>query len=930
MKTILNYWTHYLIALGIFVTINSEGQTFQWAKRIGSGGIDNGLGIKVDINGNVYTVGTFRGTVDFDPGVGVFNLVSSGTDDIFISKIDASGNFVWAKSIGGVYSDNGLGIVLDVSGGVYTTGNFAGTLDFDPGPGTFTMSASAFDCFILKLDANGNFVWAKQIGGVGSSNECGYAITIDTNSNIYTTGYFQGFGDFDPGVGTYTLSALLGHDVFISKLDPSGNFVWAKQFGGFNDEFGNSISVDITGNVYTTGYFLGNVDFDPGAGSFNLASNGLDDVFISKLDPSGNFIWAKKLGSTGSDRSYDITLDGSSGVYTTGYFGGTLDFDPGAGTFTMTPVGVGTYPAFISKLDASGNFVWAKKFDGATTSNVGYSIDIDGLGNVCTTGQFSGTTDFDPAAGTYTLSAAGNYDIFIHKLDASGNFLWAGQMGGPASVNVGQAIAVDLNYGIYVTGYFTSTADFDAGPGFFNMTSWGTTDIFIVKYPVCSVAPSQPLAISGPNTVCVGVGPITYSVPLVSGATSYSWNLPATWSGSSSANTIAATPGASGIFSVTANNPCGVSAQQTLNITVNIQPTISVNSGSICAGQSFTIVPTGANAYIFQGGSAIVSPTATTSYSVTGTSTAGCISASPAISSITVNSLPTISVNSGSVCVGNSFTIVPTGANTYTFQGGSAIVSPTSNATYTVSGTSTAGCVSASPAISSITVNALPTISVNSGSICMGNSFTIVPTGANTYTFQGGSAIVSPTSNATYTVSGTSTAGCASAGSATSNITVNALPTIGASTTNSLLCISQSATLTASGASIYTFNPGGAGISIAVSPTVTTTYTITGTDANGCVNTTVFTQSVSACTEINFFSLGERSGVRLFPNPVNEILHIEFEANNNQKIEIINVLSEVVLSETATTQHATLSIQHFSTGIYFVKIGTITKKIIKN
>ena len=286
MKTILNYWMRYVIVLGIFVTINSEGQTFQWAKQMGSGGVDNGQSIKVDGNGNVYTIGYFNGTVDFDPGPGTYNLASAGSADIFIIKLDALGNFVWAIQIGGALSDNGLGLILDGSNNVYATGNFNGSMDFDPGPGTYSMTSSVLDVFILKLDANGNFIWAKQLGGLGSSNESGFAITIDVNSNIYTTGYFTGVCDFDPGVGTYTLSAVLGRDIFISKLNSSGNFVWAKQFGGLSDEFANSVSVDVTGYVYTTGYFFGTVDFDPGAGSFNLtsASVGYEDIFISKLE----------------------------------------------------------------------------------------------------------------------------------------------------------------------------------------------------------------------------------------------------------------------------------------------------------------------------------------------------------------------------------------------------------------------------------------------------------------------------------------------------------------------------------------------------------------------------------------------------------------------------------------------------------------------
>ena len=141
--------------------------------------------------------------------------------------------------------------------------------------------------------------FAGQFGG--TSNDYGNSIAVDASGNIYTTGYFAGTVDFDPSAGTYNLTSAGGNDIFISKLDASGNFVWAKQLGGTNDEKGNSIVVDASGNIYTTGNFAGTVDFDPGAGTFGLASTGNYDIFISKLDASGYFVWAKKMGGTSSD-----------------------------------------------------------------------------------------------------------------------------------------------------------------------------------------------------------------------------------------------------------------------------------------------------------------------------------------------------------------------------------------------------------------------------------------------------------------------------------------------------------------------------------------------------------------------------------------------------------------------------------------------------
>ncbi|MFO0357738.1 MAG: glycine-rich protein, partial [Sphingobacteriaceae bacterium] len=195
-----------------------------------------------------------------------------------------------------------------------------------------------------------------------------------------------------------------------------------------------------------------------------------------------------------------------------------------------------------------------------------------------------------------------------------------------------------------------------------------------------------------------------------------------------------------------------------------------------------------------------------------------CTSASRTAVTVSVNPNPTVAVNSGSICSGNSFTISPSGANTYTIQGGNTVVSPTVNSTYTVAGTSTAGCISQA-VTSTVTVNAipLPTVAVNSGSICSGSSFTMVPTGASTYTFQGGNAVVSPTANASYTVVGTNSAGCVSNTFATSSITVQALPSVSV-TGAGTICIGQATVLTASGANTYSWNTGATTSSILVSP----------------------------------------------------------------------------------------------------------------
>lgn len=258
------------------------------AFRMGGPGYDVSTAIAVDGAGNVYTAGYFQGTADFDPGAGVFNLTSAGSYDVFVSKLDSAGNFVWAQQLGGSSFDVATGIAVDGAGNVYTTGGFQGTADFDPGAGVFNLtSAGQQDIFVSKLDSAGNFVWAQQMAGSEFNNAFG--IALDGAGNVYTTGGFLGTADFDPGVGVFNLTSSGGFNGFVSKLDGAGNFLGAAQLASGGGGGCTGIAVDSTDNVYTTGHFYFTADFDPGPGTFNLTSAGLGDVFVSKLPAATGF-----------------------------------------------------------------------------------------------------------------------------------------------------------------------------------------------------------------------------------------------------------------------------------------------------------------------------------------------------------------------------------------------------------------------------------------------------------------------------------------------------------------------------------------------------------------------------------------------------------------------------------------------------------------
>jgi hypothetical protein len=474
---------HLLLASLLIGSTVTFAQTFEWAKSLGGISSDNITSITVDASGNVYTTGKFDGTADFDPGAGTFTLTSVGTSDIFVCKLDVNGNFVWAKQIGGTYNEvantikvdalgnvflagsfsdpvdfdpgagtfilnspsgfdifvskwntngdfiwvkqmggvgnqNGIDMTMDATGNIYTTGYFGGTSDFDPGVSTFTLSAiGTNDIYISKLDANGDFVWAKSIGSAATTNLNSTRIALDASGNVYTSGYFNGTLDFDPGVSTYILTSFGSVDVFVSNLDANGNFIWAKQIGGPGTDASTGMTTDASGNIYITGEHSGTMDFDPGAATYTLNPTGTYDIFVSKLDASGNFVFAKSFGGTGYTESADITLDATGNIYTTGYFDGTIDFDPGVGTTSLSPLG--TYDAFISKLDATGNFVWAKSIGSTAASALGSRVTIDASDNIYASGAYSSTIDFDPNAGVFNLTAQGNNDVFVLKLSPS-------------------------------------------------------------------------------------------------------------------------------------------------------------------------------------------------------------------------------------------------------------------------------------------------------------------------------------------------------------------------------------------------------------------------------------------------------------------------------------------------------------------------------
>ncbi len=464
--------------------VTAAGAHYNFAIAAGASGNDAGQAIATDAAGNVYVTGTFQGTVDFDPGPGVYNLTSAAGGSAFVAEYTSSGALLWADSMGGTGDVSGNGIALGPDGSVYVTGNFSGTANFLSGPGSYNLTAqgspgvSTQDVFVAKLDSSGRLVWADDMGGTG--DDVANAIAVGSDGSVYTTGYFEGTANFNPGASVYNLTAIGPKDIFISKLDSNGNFVWADRMGGTGWAQGMSIGTGIAlaadGSVYTTGSFQGTADFDPTASQTTLTCNGQTNAYVMKLTSAGSFVWVRGMGGPTTAAGAGIAVASDDGsVVVTGSFQGTATF----GTLPNLS-SAGYQRLFAAKLSPAGNFLWADAFGGTGYDRAG-GIAIGANDSVYVDGGFWGTADFDPGTGTYPLTSLGNKDVFLLTLNSSGGFLSAQRVGGSGD-DYAAAVAVSATGAAYTTGYFQGTVNFDPSTAVYNLTAAGGEDLFVAKF----------------------------------------------------------------------------------------------------------------------------------------------------------------------------------------------------------------------------------------------------------------------------------------------------------------------------------------------------------------------------------------------------------------------------------------------------------------
>lgn len=418
-----------VLALCIF-SLHALSPEWLWAVQTTGAGGEYSNAITTDSQGNQYITGWYQLSSVFGDTL----LTSAGQGDIFVAKLDASGNWLWAVRAGGSGSDSGIDICVDGSGNIFVTGSFRDTASF----GNINLTSLGNEnIFVAKLDSNGNWLWAAQAGSIYGAT--GRALDLDSAGNIIVTGSFSDVCHF----GNTELTCEGMNDLFVANLSPDGTWQWAVRAGAGTYSVGSAVAVDASDNIFVAGETPGAVSFGdvslPGAGGF-----------IAKLSSAGAWQWAVRAGGPSFDPRKGLAVDNAGNVYLSGSF--YQDFTFGSTTLTGSENG----DSFVAKLSPTQAWLWAKQVV-CTGTDYCHDLAMDSQGNIYIVGEFYSTR---PATfGSTVLTGNGEKDIFAAKLDANGNWLWAKQAGG-SSDDEGNSISVDNDNNAYLTGCFWSAAIF--------------------------------------------------------------------------------------------------------------------------------------------------------------------------------------------------------------------------------------------------------------------------------------------------------------------------------------------------------------------------------------------------------------------------------------------------------------------------------------
>jgi hypothetical protein len=396
-----------------------------------------------------------------------------------------SQDFIRALQVAGSGFDFIKGVTTDSQGNIIIDGRFQYSVDFDPSDNEAILeSISNNDAFFAKYSPAGGYIWAKQLAG-GSAQR----IRNDKNDNIYITGYTYSQLDLDPSEGEAIVNADQKAAVFLAKYNPQGEYIWGFAVESKNGSTSSwDVEVDDMGNcVYMVGTCSDTMDFDPSENTYNLITQNFQDLFVAKYTLDGEFVWVKHLAFQGYGYGdlRTITVDNTGNFYIGGIFEGTLDMDPGDGTYMISSDYEGNEDAFLAKYNSSGEIQWAFSLGDTSLMAVVWTLRCFG-DKIYAAGSFYGTVDFDPSEETYELTSYSELDEsgFLAVYNDDGTFYKAMGMIGTADESGCQLndMGKDADGNIYLLGSFYGTLDFDPSNGIQNITSSGDYDMFLSKY----------------------------------------------------------------------------------------------------------------------------------------------------------------------------------------------------------------------------------------------------------------------------------------------------------------------------------------------------------------------------------------------------------------------------------------------------------------
>jgi len=410
----------------IFIQKNDAGGNLVWVKKLGVTLTGNGQNVSyvsdivADGNGNVYSIGKFSGTIDFDPnsgtafetGTGVINGVH-GYNDTFIHKLDSNGDFVWVKTYGGD-AITGTSIDVDENNDVYVCGKFGLSVDLNPNAAVNMATSNGFgDVFVQKYNSSGDQVWSTHFGSTEQDQVID--IKVQNSNNIYISGTFEGNYSLPTTTGVVDLVALNTYNSFVSKLNGNGEFVWIEQINGLGGEiFNATIDIDEQGSLYITGGFTGEIDFDNSVqNSILISAIDTTSSYLMKLDDNGSFVWVNELNNSYNSGVTQVHLDEMGYAY--------VITNQEQGLLINGAIYNENEYIQIRKFSTTGNLISTINYEDSDR-NAFRHADVDSIGNIYIAGEFSGEVNFDPIF-NQTIASSNNLlsNDYILKLNPGDN-----------------------------------------------------------------------------------------------------------------------------------------------------------------------------------------------------------------------------------------------------------------------------------------------------------------------------------------------------------------------------------------------------------------------------------------------------------------------------------------------------------------------------